>query len=78
MVISMNNPSEAKRSTASWLMELADGMQGEYVLSIFAALLGIACSLSMFSGCSEKFQRTVTSTKALNDTAITTRRCCTA
>ena len=32
--------------------------------------LGIACFLSMFSGYNEKFQRTVTSTKALNDTAV--------
>ena len=32
--------------------------------------LGIACFMSMFSGYNEKFQRTVTSTKALNDTAV--------
>ena len=48
-------------------------------LSMFIVVpLGIACFLSMFSGCNEKFQRTAASTKALNDTAITTRRCCTA
>ncbi len=40
-------------------------------LSMFIVLpLGIACFLSMFSGYEEKFQRTVTSTKALNDTAV--------
>ena len=32
--------------------------------------LGILCFMSMFSGYNEKFQRTVTSTKALNDTAV--------
>ena len=32
--------------------------------------LGIICFMSMFSGYIEKFQRTVTSTKALNDTAV--------
>ena len=32
--------------------------------------LGILCFISMFSGYNEKFQRTVTSTKALNDTAV--------
>ena len=31
---------------------------------------GILCFMSMFSGYNEKFQRTVTSTKALNDTAV--------
>lgn len=32
--------------------------------------LGILCFMSMLGGYSEKFQRTVTSTKALNDTAV--------
>ena len=32
--------------------------------------LGILCFMSMFKGYNEKFQRTVTSTKALNDTAV--------
>ena len=32
--------------------------------------LGIICFMSMFKGYNEKFQRTVTSTKALNDTAV--------
>ena len=32
--------------------------------------LGIICFMSMFSGYNEKFQRTVTSTKALNNTAV--------
>ena len=32
--------------------------------------LGVLCFMSMFSGYEEKFQRTVTSTKALNDTAV--------
>ena len=36
---------ESKRSAASWLLELADGRQGEYALSILTALLGVACSL---------------------------------
>lgn len=40
-------------------------------LSMFIVLpLGILCFMSMFSGYKEKFQRTVTSTKALNDTAV--------
>ena len=41
----MNKTSEQKRSAALWLMELAQGRRGEYALSIFAALLGVACSL---------------------------------
>ena len=41
----MNKTSEAKRSAASWLMELAEGRRGEYALSIAAALFGVACSL---------------------------------
>ena len=32
--------------------------------------LGVLCFMSMFSGYKEKFQRTVTATKALNDTAV--------
>ena len=40
-------------------------------LSMLVVLpLGIICFMSMFSGYNEKFQRTVTSTKALNDTAV--------
>ena len=40
-------------------------------LSMFIVLpLGVLCFLSMFRGYSEKFQRTVTATKALNDTAV--------
>ncbi len=40
-------------------------------LSMFIVLpLGIICFMSMFSGYNEKFQRTATSTKALNDTAV--------
>ena len=93
---------ESKRSAASWLLELAEGRQGEYALSILTALLCVACSLvpyfiiiriitalvtgtaelfrcltlcAWMAGCwvlryEEKFQRTVTSTKALNDTAV--------
>ena len=45
----MNNPSETKRSAASWLLELAEGRRGEYVLSILTALLGVACSLVPYS-----------------------------
>ena len=41
----MNKISEQKRSAASWLMELAQGRRDEYALSIFAALLGVTCSL---------------------------------
>ena len=37
--------TEPKRSAASWLVELAKGRYGEYVLSVLAALLGVACSL---------------------------------
>ena len=40
-------------------------------LSMFIVLpLGILCFMSMFSGYHEKFQRTVTATKTLNDTAV--------
>lgn len=41
----MNKSTEQKRSTASWLMELAERKCGEYALSIVTALLGVACSL---------------------------------
>lgn len=41
----MNKSTEQKRSTASWLMELAERKYGEYALSIVTALLGVACSL---------------------------------
>ena len=41
----MNQTSTPKRSAASWLLELSAGRRGEYALSIFAALLGVACSL---------------------------------
>ena len=41
----MNKSTEQKRSTASWLMELAEGKRGEYALSIVTSLLGVACSL---------------------------------
>ena len=41
----MNKTPEPKRSATSWLMELADGRRGEYALSVFTALLGVACSL---------------------------------
>lgn len=41
----MNKSTEQKRSTASWLMELAEGKRGKYALSIVTALLGVACSL---------------------------------
>lgn len=40
-------------------------------LAMFVVLpLGILCFMSMFSGYNEKFQRTVISTKTLNDTAV--------
>ena len=40
-------------------------------LSMFIVLpLGVLCFMSMFSGYEEKFRRTVTATKALNDTAV--------
>ncbi len=41
----MNKSIEQKRSTAFWLVELAEGKRGEYALSIVTALLGVACSL---------------------------------
>ena len=44
----MNKSTEQKRSTASWLMELAEGKRGEYALSIVTALLGVVCSLSPY------------------------------
>ena len=40
--------SAPKRSAFSWLMELAEGQRGEYLLSILAALLGVACSLAPY------------------------------
>ena len=46
----MNKASRAKRSAASWLVELAKGRYGEYALSVLAALLGVACSLVGPSG----------------------------
>lgn len=41
----MNNKSETKRSAVSWLLELAGPRKGEYLLSVLAALAGVACSL---------------------------------
>lgn len=41
----MNNKAERKRSAASWLAELAGPRKREYLLSILAALAGVACSL---------------------------------
>ena len=44
----MNKASRPKRSAASWLLELAKGRYSEYVLSVLAALLGVACSLAPY------------------------------
>ena len=53
------------------VLVLLFGQDWRMGLSMFLVLpLGILCFLSMFSGYNEKFQRTVTSTKALNDTAV--------
>ena len=41
----MNKISDQKRSTSSWLLELAKGKRGEYAVSILMALLGVICSL---------------------------------
>ena len=41
----MNNTPEPKRSASSWLMELSSSRREEYALSVFTALLGVACSL---------------------------------
>lgn len=41
----MSNKTENKRSAASWLLELAGSRKGEYLLSVLAALAGVACSL---------------------------------
>ncbi|MDO4338708.1 MAG: ABC transporter ATP-binding protein [Eubacteriales bacterium] len=41
----MNKKSETNRSAVSWLWELADSRKGEYLLSVLAALAGVACSL---------------------------------
>ena len=41
----MNKTSEQRLSASSWLMELSKGRRGEYVFSIIAALVGVACSL---------------------------------
>lgn len=50
------------------LLFLEDWRMGLSMLIVVP--LGAGCFLSMFSGYEEKFQRTVTSTKALNDTAV--------
>ena len=50
------------------LLFLEDWRMGLAMLIVVP--LGILCFMSMFSGYNEKFQRTVTSTKALNDTAV--------
>lgn len=47
--------------TVDWRMGLA---------MFIVVPIGIFCFMSMFSGYNEKFQRTVTATKALNDTAV--------
>lgn len=41
----MNDKTQKKRTTTSWLLELADSRKGEYLLSVLAALAGVACSL---------------------------------
>ena len=41
----MKDKSENKRSAVSWLLELAGPRKGEYLLSVLAALAGVACSL---------------------------------
>ena len=41
----MSNKIEKERSAASWLSELAGPRKGEYLLSVLAALAGVACSL---------------------------------
>lgn len=41
----MSNKTEKKRNVASWLLELAGPRTGEYLLSVLAALAGVACSL---------------------------------
>ena len=50
------------------LLFLEDWRMGLSMLIVVP--LGIGCFASMFSGYHEKFQRTVTATKALNDTAV--------
>ena len=50
------------------LLFLEDWRMGLSMLIVVP--LGILCFMSMFSGYNEKFQRTVTATKALNDTAV--------
>ena len=50
------------------LLFLEDWRMGLSMLIVVP--LGILCFASMFSGYHEKFQRTVTATKALNDTAV--------
>ena len=50
------------------LLFLEDWRMGLSMLVVVP--LGIICFMSMFSGYNEKFQRTVTATKALNDTAV--------
>ena len=49
------------------LLFLEDWRMGLSMLIVVP--LGVLCFASMFSGYNEKFQRTVTATKALNDTA---------
>lgn len=41
----MSNQTTPKRSAVSWLSELARPRVGEYLLSVLAALAGVACSL---------------------------------
>lgn len=50
------------------LLFIEDGRMGLSMLIVVP--LGMICFMSMFSGYHEKFQRTVTATKALNDTAV--------
>ena len=50
------------------LLFLVDWRMGLSMLIVVP--LGVLCFASMFSGYNEKFQRTVTATKALNDTAV--------
>ena len=41
----MKNDPKKQRSAFSWLIEFSQGRRGEYLLSVLAALLGVACAL---------------------------------
>ncbi len=68
----MSDEMKTKRSAASWLAELAGSRKWEYLLSVVAALAGVACSLVPYFIMIELIKALVTGTA---DKAWCLKRC---